>query len=47
MEKYDDENAILIVVDVMPLRRILLADVWEPSTGDMLVHYYWYMGLLV
>ena len=37
MEKYDAENAMLIVVEVMPLRRILLAAVWDPSTGDMLV----------
>ena len=37
MEKYDAENAKLEVVDVMPLMRILLADVWDPSTGEMLV----------
>ena len=37
MEKYDAENAKLDVVDFMPLMRILLADVWDPSTGEMLV----------
>ena len=35
MEKYDAENAILLVVEVMPLMRILLAEVWVPSAGDI------------
>jgi len=37
MEKYDAENAKLDVVEVMPLMRILLVDVWDPSAGEMLV----------
>ena len=37
MEKYDAENAKLWVVDVLPLMRILLVDVWDPSAGEMLV----------
>ena len=37
MEKYDAENANADVVEVMPLMRILHADIWDPSTGDMLV----------
>ena len=35
MEKYDAENAKLDVVEVMPLKRILLVDVWVPSAGGM------------
>ena len=34
MEKYDAENA-KPVVDVLPLMRILLADVWDPIAGEM------------
>ena len=35
MEKYVAENAKLEVVEVMPLMRILLADAWVPSIGEM------------
>ena len=39
MEKYDAENANAAVVDVLLLMRMLLADVWDPSTaGEMLVY---------
>ena len=38
MEKYDAENAKLDV-EVMPLMRILLADVWVPNAGDMPITY--------
>ena len=34
MEKYDAENA-KPGVDVLPLMWILLAELWDPSTGDM------------
>ena len=48
MEKYDAENAKLNVVDVMPLMRILLVDVWDPSTtGEMLVLRWSVYGLSV
>ena len=38
MDKYVAENAKLDVVEVLPLMRILLADEWDPSTGEMLVY---------
>ena len=42
MEKYDAENAKLDVVDILPLMRILLLEVWDPSIGEMPVSQYGY-----